>query len=138
VCDLPRFGGALFGPQKSQNLAGQIIELQAAGCDRVYSEKVSGAHGDRVELVKVLRRLGAGDVLMVTRLDRLARSTRDLLNVLDTIKQAGAGSIPRAENVGDREFGERASARPIAWHAEQTCRANARPFCGSPISCTCT
>jgi DNA invertase Pin-like site-specific DNA recombinase len=46
----------------------------------VYSEKISGVGNDRPELAKVIKRLDAGDVLMVTRLDRLARSTRDLLN----------------------------------------------------------
>jgi DNA invertase Pin-like site-specific DNA recombinase len=46
---------------------------------------------DRTELRKVIDRLQPGDVLVVTRLDRLARSTRDLLNVLDSVKQAGAG-----------------------------------------------
>ena len=52
---------------------------------------MSGAKSDRVELAKVLKRLDKGDVLVVTRLDRLARSTRDLLNILDTIGKAGAG-----------------------------------------------
>jgi DNA invertase Pin-like site-specific DNA recombinase len=74
-----------------QDLAAQIAELKAAGCTKVYSEKVSGARGDRAELAKLMKRLQPGDVLVVTRLDRLARSTRDLLNVLDTVKQAGAG-----------------------------------------------
>jgi DNA invertase Pin-like site-specific DNA recombinase len=74
-----------------QSLASQDAQLHAAGCAKVYSEKVSGARSDRAELAKVLKRLGAGDVLMVTRLDRLARSTRDLLNILDTIAKAGAG-----------------------------------------------
>jgi len=57
-----------------------------------------------------------------------------------TVKAAAVipGVVASSENVGDREFGERASARPIAWHAEQTSRANARPFCVSPISCACT
>ena len=57
-----------------------------------------------------------------------------------TVKAATVipGVVASSENVGDREFGERASARPIAWHAEQTSRANARPFCVSPISCACT
>src|SRR5216683_7235428 len=74
-----------------QSLASQDAQLHAAGCAKVYAEKVSGAKTDRAELAKVLRRLGDGDVLMVTRLDRLARSTRDLLNILDTIAEAGAG-----------------------------------------------
>ena len=74
-----------------QDLAGQIAELQAAGCVKIYREKISGAKSDRQELRKLLRAIEPGDVLMVSRLDRLARSTRDLLNILDAIAQAGAG-----------------------------------------------
>ena len=74
-----------------QTLASQDAQLHAAGCAKVYSEKASGARTDRPELAKVLRRLDEGDVLMVTRLDRLARSTRDLLNILDTVAKVGAG-----------------------------------------------
>src|SRR5215470_9497862 len=74
-----------------QSLASQNGQLHAAGCAKVYAEKVSGAKTDRAELAKVLKRLESGDVLVVTRLDRLARSTRDLLNILDTIGKAGAG-----------------------------------------------
>ena len=74
-----------------QNLASQDAQLHAAGCAKVYSEKISGARTDRPELAKLLRLLSTGDVLMVTRLDRLARSTRDLLNILDTDAKAGAG-----------------------------------------------
>ena len=74
-----------------QTLAAQDAQLHAAGCAKVYSEKVSGAQTDRAELAKLLKRLDEGDVLMVTRLDRLARSTRDLLNILDTVAKAGAG-----------------------------------------------
>jgi DNA invertase Pin-like site-specific DNA recombinase len=86
---------AVFGYARvstdGQSLASQDAQLRAAGCAKVYAEKVSGAKTDRPELAKVLRRLESGDVLMVTRLDRLARSTRDLLNVLDAIGKAGAG-----------------------------------------------
>jgi DNA invertase Pin-like site-specific DNA recombinase len=74
-----------------QDLAGQIAKLGAAGCGKVFREKVSGAKTDRAELAKLLGRLEAGDVLIVTRLDRLARSTRDLLNVLDAVGKQGAG-----------------------------------------------
>ena len=74
-----------------QTLASQDAQLHAAGCAKVYSEKVSGAKTDRPELAKVIKRLKPGDVLMVTRLDRLARSTHDLLNILDAIAKAGAG-----------------------------------------------
>jgi DNA invertase Pin-like site-specific DNA recombinase len=74
-----------------QSLAAQDAALRAAGCAKVYAEKISGARSDRPELQKVMARLEPGDVLMVTRLDRLARSTRDLLNTLDAITKAGAG-----------------------------------------------
>jgi DNA invertase Pin-like site-specific DNA recombinase len=74
-----------------QTLAAQDAQLHAAGCAKVYSEKVSGARTDRVELGKLLKRLDEGDVLIVTRLDRLARSTRDLLNILGTVAKARAG-----------------------------------------------
>jgi DNA invertase Pin-like site-specific DNA recombinase len=72
-------------------LSGQLAELKAAGCAKVFHEKASGARGDRAELAKVMKRLQPGDVLVVTRLDRLARSTRDLLNVLASVTERGAG-----------------------------------------------
>jgi DNA invertase Pin-like site-specific DNA recombinase len=74
-----------------QTLAAQDAQLRAAGCAKVYSEKVSGAQTDRAELAKLLKRLDEGDVLVVTRLDRLARSTRDLL----ANGQAGASASRR-------------------------------------------
>jgi DNA invertase Pin-like site-specific DNA recombinase len=74
-----------------QDLASQQAELLAASCCKVFAEKVSGAKTDRAELAKALCRLEPGDVLVVARLDRLARSTRDLLNVLATISERGAG-----------------------------------------------
>src|SRR5262252_2185194 len=74
-----------------QDLGSQEAELFAAGCARVFKEKISGAKTDRAELAKLIRRLEPGDVLVVTRLDRLARSTRDLLNILATIGEREAG-----------------------------------------------
>jgi DNA invertase Pin-like site-specific DNA recombinase len=74
-----------------QDLGAQVAELQAAGCGNIYKEKTSGAKTDRPALVKLIRRLEDGDVLVITRLDRLARSTRDLLNVLDELGKRGAG-----------------------------------------------
>jgi DNA invertase Pin-like site-specific DNA recombinase len=73
-----------------QTLDAQQAALAAAGATRVFAEKVSGAVTDRRQLARAIAALGAGDVLLVTRLDRLARSTRDLLNVLDAIGRAGA------------------------------------------------
>ena len=83
-----------------QDLAAQEAELMAAGCAKVFKEKVSGAKTDRAELAKVIRRLEPGDVLLVTRLDRLARSTRDLLNVLATIGEREAVPDTRDGNAG--------------------------------------
>ncbi len=75
-----------------QTLAAQEAQLRTNGCDKVFSEKVSGASAaNRPELMKALAELQDGDLLVVCRLDRLARSTRDLLNILDTAAKAGAG-----------------------------------------------
>src|SRR6516225_7238978 len=78
-----------------QTLDAQQASLKAAGAEKVFSEKVSGAKTDRRQLAKAIDALNAGDVLLVTRLDRLARSTRDLLNVLAMVsdKQAGFRSL---------------------------------------------
>src|SRR5262249_34365373 len=76
---------------RDQTLASQEAQLRAAACTKIYAEKVSGAWSDRPELAKLLKRLDQGDVLIVTRLDRLARATRDLLNILDAVGKAGAG-----------------------------------------------
>jgi DNA invertase Pin-like site-specific DNA recombinase len=73
-----------------QTLAAQQSALSAAGCARVFSEKESGAKTDRAQLARALAALSGGDTLVVCKLDRLARSTRDLLNSLDAIARAGA------------------------------------------------
>jgi DNA invertase Pin-like site-specific DNA recombinase len=87
---MPLYGYARVST-RDQDLALQLNELTAAGCAKVFKEKASGARSDRPELAKVIGRLEPGDVLVVTRLDRLARSTRDLLNVLDELAKRGAG-----------------------------------------------
>jgi DNA invertase Pin-like site-specific DNA recombinase len=68
-----------------------VRQLTKAGCKKVYRETASGAKTDRSQLRRALDQLEAGDVLMVTRLDRLARSTRDLLNTLAAITDRKAG-----------------------------------------------
>ncbi|KPH77369.1 recombinase family protein [Bosea vaviloviae] len=73
-----------------QTLDAQVAQLEAAGASRLFKEKVSGAKRDRVQLDKMLGTLNAGDVVIVTRLDRLARSTRDLLNILGVVADKGA------------------------------------------------
>jgi DNA invertase Pin-like site-specific DNA recombinase len=74
-----------------QTLDLQQAALTQAGCIKVYAEKISGARSDRPQLNKVVRALQPGDVLIVTKLDRLARSTRDLLNIAHDIGVRGAG-----------------------------------------------
>src|SRR5258708_30819146 len=86
---MPVFGYARVSTD-GQTLASQDATLSAAGCAKVYSEKIRGARSDRPQLAKLLKMLRDGDTVVVTRLDRLARSTRDLLNILDAIAKAGA------------------------------------------------
>src|SRR6476469_3111403 len=74
-----------------QSVAAQVAALNAAGAGKVFREVASGAKTDPAQLRKAIAALEAGDVLMVTRLDRLARSTRDWLNTLATIAGRKAG-----------------------------------------------
>jgi DNA invertase Pin-like site-specific DNA recombinase len=74
-----------------QSLTAQIAELKAANCERIFQEKASGAKSDRKQLARLVASLEVGDVVVVARLDRLARSMLDLLTTLNTITKAGAG-----------------------------------------------
>ena len=86
---------------RGQDLEQQRAALGAAGCVRIFEEKASGAKRDRPELVRMLDHLRAGDVVTITRLDRLARSTGDLLAIAERIKEAGAGLRSLAEPWAD-------------------------------------
>jgi DNA invertase Pin-like site-specific DNA recombinase len=74
-----------------QSVDAQVRQLTKAGCAKVFREVASGAKTDRAQLRKAVGLLAEGDVLVVTRLDRLARSTRDLLNTLAAITGSKAG-----------------------------------------------
>jgi DNA invertase Pin-like site-specific DNA recombinase len=76
---------------EDRDLTLQRTALSGAGCKRIYEEKVSGAKRSRPELDRMLDQLRAGDVIVVSRLDRLARSTRDLLDIAEQLKEVGAG-----------------------------------------------
>src|SRR4029077_4567037 len=93
--------GYARGSSDGQTLAAQDAALHAAGCVKVFSEKASGAKTDRAELRKAISRLGEGDVIVVTRVDRLARSPRDLLNPLDEVTKRGAGFKSLADSWAD-------------------------------------
>jgi DNA invertase Pin-like site-specific DNA recombinase len=77
-----------------QNPALQLSALKREGCEKIFTDKVSGAIRKRPELDKCLKRLNAGDVLVVWKLDRLGRSLRDLITLLDDLKGQGASVSP--------------------------------------------
>src|SRR3954471_23895944 len=89
-CQMVRYGYARVSTD-GQSLDAQIEQLRKAKCSKIFQEKMSGARTDRPQLARLLKVLKSGDLVMVTRLDRLARSTRDLLNVLATITERKAG-----------------------------------------------
>src|ERR1700747_1688782 len=86
-----------------QTLDAQLEQLRAAGCSRpnIYREKVRGARADRRELNRMLGKLAPGDVVTVTRIDRLARSTFDLFGIVKRIVDAKALFRSLAEPVAD-------------------------------------
>jgi DNA invertase Pin-like site-specific DNA recombinase len=84
-----------------QSVDAQVRQLKAAGCEKIYQETASGVKTDRAQLGRMVAALGPGDVLVVTRLDRLARSTRDLLNTLATITSKEAGFRSLADTWAD-------------------------------------
>src|SRR5215831_11653165 len=73
-----------------QHLTSQIEALKAAGATTIYREKISGVRADRPQLAKLMAALKPSDVVLVTKLDRLGRSTRELLDLIDRIGKAGA------------------------------------------------
>jgi DNA invertase Pin-like site-specific DNA recombinase len=85
---------AVFGYARvstlDQQLTGQIDALKAAGAITIYREKISGVRADRPQLAKLMVALKPSDVVLVTKLDRLGRSTRELLDLIDRIGKAGA------------------------------------------------
>jgi DNA invertase Pin-like site-specific DNA recombinase len=82
-----------------QNPALQLVALKRAGCKRIFTDKVSGATTKRGELTKCLTSLKAGDVLIVWKLDRLGRSLRDLISMLDDLKGRGVAFRSLTESI---------------------------------------
>src|SRR6201987_2338894 len=75
---------------QDQNVTGQLEALKAADATTIYREKISGVRTDRPQLAKLMANLKEGDVVLVTKLDRLGRSTRELLDLIERIGKAGA------------------------------------------------
>lgn len=82
-----------------QNLDAQTDALKMVGAERIFSDKISGVRRDRPELGAMLDQLRPGDVVVVAKYDRLARSLRDLLDLVETIKDRGAGFRSLAEDI---------------------------------------
>jgi DNA invertase Pin-like site-specific DNA recombinase len=105
-----------------QTLDHQQSALRDAGCDQVFAEKVSGAKSDRQQLTSAIAALGQGDTLIVCKLDRLARSTRDLLNTLAAIAAAGATFKSLGDPLGRHNH---SAWSPYADCAGRVCRVRA-------------
>jgi len=84
---------------EDQNLDGQRDALATAGAGRVFADKISGSLRARPELDRMLDQLRAGDVVVVTKYDRLARSLKDLLEIVETVQARGAGFRSLAEDI---------------------------------------
>jgi DNA invertase Pin-like site-specific DNA recombinase len=84
-----------------QTLASQVEQLKAAGCDVIYKEKVTGTRAHRRELNRLLKAIGPGDQLVVTRIDRLARSVFDLFSIVKRILDAGGQFVSLAQPMAD-------------------------------------
>src|SRR6202161_4523382 len=74
-----------------QDTAAQVSALKSAGCEKIFREKASGGRWDRPELQRLLDQLRKGDVLVVWKLDRLSRSLRDVLTIMERLGESGAG-----------------------------------------------
>jgi DNA invertase Pin-like site-specific DNA recombinase len=116
-----------------QTLDSQLEQLRAAGCTaKIYREKVTGARADRRELLKMLKALAPGDVVTVTRIDRLARSTFDLFGIVKRIVDAKAQfrslAEPWALDAGGtrRLGGRRARSYPHPYRRRQEPGAETR------------
>ena len=84
---------------KEQQLDAQTSALEAAGAERIFAEKISGTKKSRPELDRMIEQLRSGDVVVVTKYDRLSRSLQDLLSIVEAIRAQGAGFRSLAEDI---------------------------------------
>ncbi len=82
-----------------QDTKAQVAALKTAGCERIFEEKASGGRWDRPQLKRLLDQLRKGDVMVVWKLDRLSRSLRDVLTLMDKLGEAGAGFLSLTEAI---------------------------------------
>jgi DNA invertase Pin-like site-specific DNA recombinase len=103
---------------QDQDTAPQIAALKNAGCERIFQEKVSGGRWDRPELNRLLGQLRKGDVLVVWKLDRLSRSLKEVLTLMEKIAQAGAGFCSLTEVIDTTSPGGRMMMQIVGTFAE--------------------
>ncbi|MGB3226203.1 MAG: recombinase family protein [Desulforhopalus sp.] len=103
---------------QDQDSAAQIDALKAAGCERIFQEKASGGRWNRPELHRLLEQLRRGDVLIVWKLDRLSRSLKDVLTLMEKIDQAGAGFRSLTEVIDTTSPGGRMMMQIVGTFAE--------------------
>jgi DNA invertase Pin-like site-specific DNA recombinase len=99
-----------------QTLAAQEATLHEAGAAKIFKEKISGAANHRAQLHRLLKTIDVGDAVLVTRLDRLARSTRDLLNILDK-RESGRDIQVTWRHLGRHDHGPRPLDVDGSWRA---------------------
>jgi len=84
---------------EEQHLDAQTSALEAAGAERIFAEKISGTKKSRPELDRMIEQLRSGDVVVVTKYDRLSRSLQDLLSIVEVVRAQGAGFRSLAEDI---------------------------------------
>ena len=84
---------------EDQHLDAQITALEAIGAERIFAEKISGTKKTRPELNRMIEQLRDGDVVVVTKYDRLSRSLQDLLSIVEAVRSKGAGFRSLAEDI---------------------------------------
>ena len=93
--------GVIYGYARvstgAQDLTGQLAQLKAAGCEKVFREKMTGATSERLQLKRLMAALSPGDVVIIPAVDRLSRDTTDLLVIAREMQRAGAGIRSLAE-----------------------------------------
>jgi DNA invertase Pin-like site-specific DNA recombinase len=102
----------------NQDNAAQIAALKAAGCERFYQEKASGGRWERPQLQRLLDQLRKGDILVVWKLDRLSRSLRDVLTIMERLTEAQAGFRSLTEAIDTTTPAGRMMMQMVAAFAE--------------------
>jgi DNA invertase Pin-like site-specific DNA recombinase len=103
---------------QDQDTTGQITALEQSGCERIFQEKASGGRWDRPELHRLLDQLRKDDVVVVWKLDRLSRSLKDVLTLMESIAKAGAGFRSLTEAIDTTSAGGRMMMQMIGTFAE--------------------